>query len=61
VKIHAVPLMRYMGTGTEGLQKMPEEFEAEIESIAIPTQVRWLATPAPPERGGRTEKSPSHQ
>jgi hypothetical protein len=29
LKIHAVPLMRYMGNGTEGLQKMREEFEAE--------------------------------
>jgi len=38
-KIHAVPLVRYMGRGTEGLQKMGEEFEAENESIAIPTQV----------------------
>jgi len=39
LKIHAVPLMRYMGKGTEGLQKMQEEFEAENEGIAIPTQV----------------------
>jgi hypothetical protein len=45
LKIHAVPLMRYMGKGTEGLQKMREEFEAENEGIAIPTQVRWLANP----------------
>jgi len=34
-----------MGKGTEGLQKMREEFEAEIEGIAIPTEVRWLANP----------------
>jgi hypothetical protein len=39
LKIHAVPLVRYMGKGTEGLQKMREEFEAENEGIAIPTQV----------------------
>ena len=45
LKIHAVPLVRYMGKGTEGLQKMREEFEAENEGIAIPTQVRWLANP----------------
>ena len=45
LKIHAVPLVRYMGTGTERLQKMREEFEADNESIAIPTQVRWLAKP----------------
>jgi hypothetical protein len=44
-KIHAVPLMRNMGKGTEGLQKIREEFEAENKGIAIPTQVRWLANP----------------
>jgi hypothetical protein len=43
LKIHAVPLVRYMGKGTEGLQKMREEFEAENEGIKVPTQVRWLA------------------
>jgi len=46
-KIHAVPLVRYMGKGREGLQKMREEFEAENEGIVIPTQVRWLAKPCP--------------
>jgi hypothetical protein len=45
LKIHAVPLVRYMGKGTEGLRKMREEFDAENEGIAIPTQVRWLANP----------------
>jgi len=45
LKIHAVPLVQYMGKGAEGLQKMREEFEAENEGIAIPTQVRWIANP----------------
>jgi len=45
LKIHAVPLMRYMGKSPEGLQKMREEIEVENEGIAIPTQVRWLANP----------------
>jgi len=45
LKIHAVPLLRYMGKGTEGLQKMQEEFQAENQGIVIPTQVRWLANP----------------
>jgi len=44
-KIHAVPLVRYMGKGTDGLQKMREELEAENEGIVISTQVRWLANP----------------
>jgi hypothetical protein len=43
LKIHGVPLVRYMGKGTECLQTMEEEFEAENVGIAIPTQVRWLA------------------
>jgi hypothetical protein len=34
-----------MGKGTEGLQKMREEFEVENEGIVIPTQVRLLANP----------------
>jgi hypothetical protein len=34
-----------MGKGTEGLQKMREEFEAENEGIVIPTQVWWLVNP----------------
>jgi len=42
LKIHTVPLVRYMGKGTDGLQKMGEEFEAENEGIAIPTYVRCL-------------------
>jgi hypothetical protein len=40
IKIHAVPLVRSMGKGTEGLQKMRQEFEVENEGVAIPTQVQ---------------------
>jgi hypothetical protein len=58
LKIHAVPLIRYMGKGTEGQQKIREEFKAENEGIVIPTQVRWLANPLPSGRGGRIEKLP---
>jgi len=45
LKIHAVPLIRYMGKGRQSLQKMREEFEAENKGIVIPTQVRGLANP----------------
>jgi len=45
LQFHAVPLIRYMGKGTEGLQKIRAEFEADNEGIVIPTQVRWLANP----------------
>jgi len=43
LKIHAVPLVRYMGKVTEGLQKMRDEIHAENEGVVIPVQVRWLA------------------
>jgi len=42
LKIHNVPLVRYMGKGTEALQKMWEEIPADNEGVAIPAQVRWL-------------------
>jgi len=45
LKIHTVPLVRYIGKGTEGLQNMREEFKAENEGIVIPTHVRWLMNP----------------
>jgi len=43
--IHAVPVSPYMGKGTESLQNMREEFEAENESGTIGTEVRCLANP----------------
>jgi outer membrane biosynthesis protein TonB len=36
--MYTVPLIRYIGKGTEGLQKMQQDFEAENEGIVIPTQ-----------------------
>jgi len=36
LKIHSVPLVRYMCKGTEGLQKMRGEIQAENERVAIP-------------------------
>jgi len=45
LKIHSVPLVQYMGKGTEGLQKIREDFVPENEGIVIPTHVRWLANP----------------
>ena len=43
--IHAVPLVQYMGKGTEGVQKMRDELDGENEGLAIPTQERWLTNP----------------
>jgi len=45
LKFHAVPLVRYIGQCTDGLQKLQEEFEAENEGIVIPTQVQWFPNP----------------
>jgi len=45
LKIHTVPLIRYMGKGTECLQKMREEFDAENQGIMTHTQVKWFANP----------------
>ena len=42
VKIHGVPLNRYLGRGTYGLDKLREEIEAENEGVEIPRQMRWL-------------------
>jgi hypothetical protein len=46
LKIHAVPLIRYMGNGTEGLQELREAIEVETEGLLIPPQVRQLAYPS---------------
>ena len=45
LKIHAVPRVRFMGNGTERLQKMRDEFKAENEGVAFPAQVQWWAKP----------------
>lgn len=41
--IHPVPCVQYMGKGTEVLEKMREEFEAQDECVTIPAKVPWLA------------------
>jgi len=45
LKIHTVLLVRYIGQGTEGLQNIREEIQAENEGGAIPAQVSWLSNP----------------
>jgi len=59
--IQKVPHVQHMRKSTEGLQKMPEEFEAVNEGIAIPTKAWWLAIPRTIRGGGRTEKLPDFQ
>jgi hypothetical protein len=45
LKIHAIPLRRFMGRGTEGIQKLRAEIEAENPGVVIPRAVRWLGNP----------------
>lgn len=43
LKIHAVPIVCYMGTDTERLKALAEELQQENEGVAIHTQGRCLA------------------
>jgi len=40
LKIHTVPLLRYMCDGIKGLQKIMAEIRAENKEVAIPAQLR---------------------
>jgi hypothetical protein len=42
LKIHGVPLNRYVGRGTNGLEKLREEIQAENAGVTIPMAARWL-------------------
>ena len=42
LKIHGVPLERYLGKGTFGLNKLRAEIESENEGVEIPMEMRWL-------------------
>jgi hypothetical protein len=46
VKVHGVPLERYVGKGTHGLEKFKEEVQAENAGVVIPLAVRWLGSMA---------------
>jgi hypothetical protein len=39
LKVHAVPLVRYMGNGTEGLQKTQNEIHPENQGVMVPVLV----------------------
>jgi len=45
LKIHAVPLVRYMGKGTEGLQLTWDEMHTETEGVTVPVHGQCLASP----------------
>ena len=45
LKVHAVPLVRYMGKGTEGLRTVGDEIHAQNKGVVIRGQLRRLANP----------------
>ena len=55
VKIHGVTLFLYMGKGTNGLNKLREEIEAENEGVEIPMEMRWLGRVPTIQERVRTE------
>jgi hypothetical protein len=42
LKLHGLPLNRYVGRGTNGLQKLQQEIQAENAGVTIPIATRWL-------------------
>jgi hypothetical protein len=42
LKIHRIPLTRYVRRGTNGLEKLREEIEAENAGVSVPMAARWL-------------------
>jgi hypothetical protein len=53
LNVHAVPLVRYMGNGTEGLQNVWDSIHAGDEGVAFPIQVRWLVNPHEVKKRGQ--------
>ncbi|KAI5784127.1 hypothetical protein FPQ18DRAFT_405642 [Pyronema domesticum] len=47
LKIHGVPLRRYVGRGTNGLEKLLEETHAENAGVVIPMAARCLGRVTP--------------
>jgi hypothetical protein len=45
LKIHTVPLGRYMGKGTKSLQNIWEKIQAENEGVEIAAKGRCLSNP----------------
>ena len=43
MKIHAIPVARYLGKGSSGTETLREEIEAENGGIKILSTIRWLS------------------
>jgi hypothetical protein len=58
----AVPLNGYVGRGTNGLEKLWEEIQAENAGVTIPMAARWLGrVPQLKEKDGPAEVLQSHR
>ena len=51
VKVHAIPVARYLGAGTGGTMTLREELEADNEWVRIPSTIRWLCGAASVKAG----------
>ena len=43
IKMHGIPIARYVGRGSYGTDSLREELEAENGGVRIPSTVRWLS------------------
>ena len=51
LKVHAIPVARYLGKGSCGTDALREELEVENEGVKIPSTVRWLSGAASVKAG----------
>jgi hypothetical protein len=45
LKVHGIPLNRFMGKGTHGLQKLQLEMQANHHDVQVLPSIRWLGNP----------------
>ena len=43
IKVHSIPVARYLGRGSGDTESLREELEVENEGVRIPSSVRWLS------------------
>jgi hypothetical protein len=45
LKVHSIPLNRFMGKGTHGVQKLQLEIQANHHDVQVLPSIRWLGNP----------------
>jgi hypothetical protein len=61
LKIHGIPLTRYVGRGTNRLEKLRDEIEAENAGVSVPMAARWLVTLHKSRSDGQRASFKHHQ